>query len=82
MVSFDVISLYTNNTLIDALNIMKDCINNGDQFARKTAIPQAMYLDLVNLVLTTTWYNFSSHFYQQTDGIAMGSPVSPNTAEI
>ena len=82
MVSFDVISLYTNNTLIDALNIIKDCINNGDQFARKTAIPQAMYLDLVNLVLTTTWHNFSSHFYQQTDGIAMGSPVSPNTAEI
>ena len=82
MVSFDVISLYTNNTLIDALNIIKDCINNGHQFARKTAIPQAMYLDLVNLVLTTTWYNFSSHFYQQTDGIAMGSPVSPNTAEI
>ena len=82
MVSFDVISLYTNNTLIDALNIIKDCINNGDQFARKTAIPQAKCLDLVNLVLTTTWYNFNSHFYQQTDGIAMGSPVSPNTAEI
>ena len=58
MVPFDVISLYTNNTLIDALNIIKDCINNGDQFARKTAIPQAKYLDLVNLVLTTTWYNF------------------------
>ena len=79
MVSFGVIFLYTNNTLIDAL---KDCINNGDQFARKTAIPQAKYLDLVNLVLTTTWYNLNSHFYQQTDGIAMGSPVSPNTAEI
>ena len=57
-------SLYTNIPIIDTLNIIKDYVNNDDQFARKTAIPQDKFLDLVHLVLTTTWYTFNSQFYQ------------------
>ena len=82
MVSFDVTSLCTNIPIIDTLNIIKDCVHSDDQFARKTAIPQDKFLDLVNLVLTTTWYTFNSQFYQQTDGVAMGGPASSTTAEI
>ena len=55
MLSFDVTYLYTNVPIIDTLNIIKDYINNDDQFTRKTAIPQDEFLDLVHLVLTTTW---------------------------
>ena len=82
MVSFDVTSLYTNIPIIDTLNIIKDYVNNDDHFTRKTAIPQDRFLDLVRLVLTTTWYTFNSQFYQQTDGVAMGGPASLTTAEI
>ena len=82
MVSFDVTSLYTKIPMIDTLNIIKDYVNNDDQFTRKTAIPQDKFLDLVHLVLTTTWYTFNSQFYQQTDGVAMGGPASSTTAEI
>ena len=82
MVSFDVTSLYPNIPIIDTLNIIKDYVNNDDQFTRKTAIPQDKFLDLVHLVLTTTWYTFNSQFYQKTDDIAMGGPPSSTTAEI
>ena len=82
MVSFDVTSLYTNNPIMDALNIIKDCVNSDDQFIRKTAIPQDKFLDLVHLVFTTTRYTFNSQFYQQTDGVAMGGSASSTTAEI
>ena len=82
MVSFDVTSLYTNIPIIDMLNIIKYYVNNDDQFTRKTTIPQDKFLDLPNLVLTTTWYTFYSQFYQQTDGVEMGSTASPTTAEI
>ena len=82
MVSFDVTSLYTNIPIIDTLNIIKDSVNNDDQFTRKTAIPQDKFLDLVHLVLTTTWYTFNSQFNQQTDGVAMGGPASSTTAKI
>ena len=60
MVSFDATSLYTNIRIIEALNIIKDYVNNDDQFSRKTAIPQDKFLDLVNLVLTTTRHIFNS----------------------
>ena len=63
MVSFDVTSLYTNISIIDTLYIIKDYVNNDDQFIRKTAIPQDKFLDLVHLVLTTTWHTFNSQFY-------------------
>ena len=82
MVSFKITSFYTNIPIIDTLNIIKDYVNNDDQFTRKTAIPQGKFLDLVHLVLTTTWYTFNSQFYQQTDGVAMGDPASSTTAEI
>ena len=82
MVSFYVTSLYTNIPIIDALNIIKDYVNNDHQFTRKMAIPQNKCLALVNLVLTTTWHTFNSQFYQQIDGVAMGGPASSTTAEI
>ena len=71
MVSFDVTSLYTNILIIDTLNIIKNYVNNNDQFTRKTAVPQDKFLDLVHLVLTTTWYTFNSQFYQQTDSVTI-----------
>ena len=82
MVSFDVTFLCPNIPIIDTLNIIKDNINNDNQFTRKTDIPQDKFLDLVRLVLTTIWYTFNSQFYQQTDGLAMGGPASSTTAEI
>ena len=45
--------LYKNIPTIDKLNIIKDQVNNDDQFTMKTAIPQDKLLDLVNLVLRT-----------------------------
>ena len=52
MVSFDVNSLYTNIPIIDAPNIIKDYVNNDDQFTRKMTVTQDRFFDLVHLVLT------------------------------
>ena len=79
MVSFDVTSLYTNIPIIDTWNITKDYVNNDYHFTRNTDIRQGKFLDIVNLVLTTT---FNSQFYQHTDGVAMAGPASLTTAEI
>ena len=38
LISFDVTYFYTNIPIIDALNIIKDYVNNDDQFTSKTAI--------------------------------------------
>ena len=64
------------------LKIIKDYFPNDDQFTMKTAVPQNKFLDLVNLVLTSTWHNFNSQFYQLTDGVAKKRPASSTTAEV
>ena len=46
--------LYENISLIDMLKIIKDYFPNDDQLTMKTAVPQNKFLDLVNLVLTST----------------------------
>ena len=74
--------MHTNIPIIDTLNIIKDHVDNDDQFTRKTTIPQDEFHALVNLVLKTTWYTFNSQFYQQTDGVALEDPASSTTAEI
>ena len=39
------------------------------------------FLDLINVILTTTWYTFNFQFYQQTDGVEKGRPTSSTTIE-
>ena len=40
------------------------------------------FLDLINVILTITWYTFNFQFYQQTDGVAKGKPTSSTIIEI
>lgn len=54
MVSSDVTSLYADILIIDTLNITKEYVNNDDQLTRKMYILQDKFLDLINMVLTTT----------------------------
>ena len=54
MVSSDVTSLYANILIIDTLNVTKEYVNNDDQLTRKMYILQDKFLDLINMVLTTT----------------------------
>ena len=57
--------MHTNIPIIDTLSIIKDNVNNDEPFTRKMPMSQDKFLDLVNLVLTTTCYTFNSQFYQQ-----------------
>ena len=44
IISFDVTSLYTNIPIIDTLNIIKDYVNNDDQFTRKRLYLKTSFL--------------------------------------
>ena len=46
MVSFDITSLHTSIPITDTLNMIKDYVNNDDQFTRKMAMPQDNLIDL------------------------------------
>lgn len=75
--------LYTNIPIADTLNIINDYVNNNYHLTRKMGVPlHGKFYGLVNLVLTTSWYTFSSIFFQQIISDAMGEPAPSTTAEI
>ena len=75
MVSFDITSLQSNIPVNDTLNTINDYVNSDDQINRKAAISQDKFLDLVNLILITTWYTCNCQFQQQSSDVAMGEPA-------
>ena len=68
MVSFDVVSLFTKVPVEDSLSLL------SHQFADDI-------LALFKLVLTSTYFCFDGQYFEQTDGVAMGSPLSPVKAD-
>ena len=83
LVTFNSTYLYTNIPIADTLNIINDYVNNNYHLTRKMGVPlHGKFYGLVNLVLTTSWYAFSSTFFQQIISDAMGEPAPSTTAEI
>jgi hypothetical protein len=62
--SFDVVSLFTMMPIEEALRLLS---RNFDE----------AILRLFRHVLTFSFFSFNGQFYEQTDGVAMGSPPSP-----
>ena len=64
MVSFDVVSLFTKVPVDDSLSLLSHHFTDD-------------ILALFKLVLISTYFCFSCQYLEQTDGVAMGSPLSP-----
>ena len=79
LVSFDVKSLFTSIPLQLALQCTETAIQ---QSTVKLPLPTEEIMDLLNLCLTSTYFQYNGKHYKQLHGTAMGSPVSVVVAEI
>ena len=79
LVSFDVKSLFTSIPLQLALERTENAIKNSTV---ELQLPTDDIMDLLNLCLTSTYFQYNGKHYKQLDGTAMGSPVSVVVAEI
>ena len=73
LVSFDVKSLFTNIPLQLALDCTENAIKNATV---QLPLPKDDIMDLLNLCLTLTYFQYNGKHYKQLHGTAMGSPVS------
>ncbi|XP_074038815.1 uncharacterized protein [Leptinotarsa decemlineata] len=64
LVSFDVVSLFTNVPLEDSLRGLAHMFQND-------------IVELFRACLTGSYFQWEGNFYEQLDGVAMGSPLSP-----
>jgi hypothetical protein len=69
LVSFDVVSLFTKIPIDGAMNVIRNITDPG------TA-------NLIELCLKSTFFSFQGDVYEQTCGVAMGSPLSPIIANL
>ena len=75
----DVKSLFTSIPLQLALQCTETAIQ---QSTVKLPLPTEDIMDLLNLCLTSTYFQYNGKHYKQLHGTAMGSPVSVVVAEI
>ena len=79
LVSYDVSSLFTNEPLEETIQLLADKAFINDWF-NETYHLNLNKLDLVDLLRAATkdqLFTFNGQLYEQTDGVAMGSPLGP-----
>ena len=82
MVSFDIVSLYTNVPVDDALEVISALLKDDDSLGDRTSIPASDICLLTEFCLRSTYFQFKNDFFEQVDGAAMGSPLSPVVANL
>ena len=73
MVSFDVVSLFTNVPLEETINIIIKRIYHKNEIS--TNIPKQEMKELLYLCTINAHFTLNSKIYVQVDGVAMGSPL-------
>ena len=77
--SFDVSSLFTNALLDEIIKICTDAFMISPIY--KHSFQKNVFVELIKSTASSVEFNFNT-MYKQTDGIAMGSPLGPASANI
>ena len=80
--SFDVSTLFTNIPLPVALQVINSKISTCTNFTNVCKIPIEKFIKLLIFTVTNFIFCFNMKFYEQLQGAAMDSPVSPVIANI
>ena len=84
LVSYDVSSLFTNVPLDETIEILvnRAFSNNWFNTTHNLALTRTDLVDLLNVATKGQLFQFNGALYEQTDGIAMGSPLGPLLANV
>ena len=82
MMSFDVKALLTSIPIQPTLNIIKKLLEEDTSLHQRTAMAVKHIYCLLEFCLTNTYFSFQGKLYEQKEGAAMGSPISPIVANI
>ena len=82
LASYDVTSLFTSVPIDPALDIIKDLLEKDEKLNDRTVLSVQNILELLGFCLHNTYFSFQNTFYEQVEGIPMGSPASPIVANL
>jgi len=70
------VSLFTNTPVDLALQVIRERLEGDTELHTKTHLTVEDIMDLLKLIVTTTYFSFRGVIYQQMFGSTMRSPVS------
>ena len=84
LVSYDVTALFTNVPLSETINILVDKAFTNDWFNETydLNLEKEELAQLLEVATTNQLFQFDGQLYEQTDGVAMGSPLGPLMANV
>ena len=84
LVSFDVTSLFTNVPLDETIEILADKAFNHNWFnsAYDLNLKKCDLIELLRIATKDQLFQYNGMLYEQTDGVAMGSPLGPLLANV
>ena len=80
--SYDVSALFTSVPVDPALNIIKDLLVKNHTLKERTVMEVGDIILLLDFCLKNNYFSFQGQFYEQAEGAAMDSPVSPIVANL
>jgi hypothetical protein len=84
LVSYDVTSLFTNVPVDETIQILAEKAFKDDWFNKQhnLNITKSDLVELLNIATKNQLFQFEGSLYEQTDGVAMGSPLGPLMANV
>ena len=80
--SFDVKALFTSVTVAPSIQIVKQKLQQDPTLPQRTSMSIQQITTLLDFCLTNTYFLFQVTYYEQVQGAAMGSPISPLIANL
>ena len=80
--SYDVPALFTSVPVDLAPGVIKDLLEKDPTLKDRTVLPVKDIILLLELCLKNTYFSFPNQFYEQVEGVAMGSKFIPIVANL
>ena len=80
IMSYDVSALFTSIPIDPAIKTIKKHLEEDKDLSKRTSMTVNHIICLLEFCLRNTYFSFQGRYYEQTEGAAMGSPISPLVA--
>ena len=82
MMSYDVKALFTSVLIQPALNTIQKLLEEDKELQQRTTMSVESITTLLEFCLKSTYFTSQGRFFEQQEGAAMGSPISPIVANL
>ena len=80
--SYDVSTLFTSIPIDPAIKTIRKHLEEDQELRNSTSMTVNHIICLLEFCLRNTYFSFQRRYYEETEGAAMGSPISPLVANL